>query len=150
MTHWLTSALRERFKTDVALLNRKGVRQALPPGVLTSATVWDLVPFENKVVILKLTGQQLLTAAQNVESRFAGLRTKGEGFIDGHGAPIELKKTYTVATIDYLYLGGDGFKLHEADPSPTQTMVSWQRALIEWTLGKHSDEKRPLETSLPK
>ena len=63
---------------------------------------------------------------------------------------IDPKKTYTLATTDYLYLGGDGFKLHEADKAPTQTKVSWQAALIEWTKGKKSDEKKPLETLLPK
>ena len=42
--------------------------------------------------------------------------------------------TYTLATTDYLYLGGDGFKLHEADKAPTQTKVSWQSALIEYGL----------------
>ena len=150
MSAWLTTSLKERFKTDVALLNRKGVRQGLPAGALTSATIWDLVPFENEIVTLKVTGEQLLAAAQNTEARFAGLRAKGEGFVDGKGADIDLKKTYTLATTDYLYLGGDGFKLHEADKTPTQTKVSWQSALIEWTKGKKSDEKKPLETLLPK
>lgn len=150
MSSWLTTSLKERFQTDVALLNRKGVRQGLPPGVVTSATVWDLVPFENEIVTVKVTGEQLLAAAQNTEARFAGLRAKGEGFVDGKGAAIDPKKSYTLATTDYLYLGGDGFKLHEADKAPTQTKVSWQSALIEWTRGKKSDEKKPLETLLPR
>lgn len=148
MAAWLTTSLKERFKTDFALLNRKGVRQGLPPGPLTRATIWDLVPFENEVVTLTVTGEQLLAAAGNVEARFAGLRAKGDGFVDEKGAPIDPKKTYTLATTDYLYLGGDGFKLHEADPRPTETKVSWQTALIEWTAGKKSDEKRPLESLL--
>lgn len=150
MSAWLTTSLKERFKTDVALLNRKGVRQGLPAGAITSATIWDLVPFENEIVTVKVTGEQLLAAAQNTEARFAGLRAKGEGFVDGKGADLDPKKTYTLATTDYLYLGGDGFKLHEADKAPTQTKVSWQSALIEWTKGKKSDEKKPLETLLPK
>ncbi len=150
MSAWLTTSLKERFKTDVALLNRKGVRQGLPAGVITSATVWDLVPFENEIVTVEVTGEQLLAAAQNTEARFSGLRAKGEGFVDGKGAEIDFKKTYTLATTDYLYLGGDGFKLHEADKAPTQTKVSWQSALIEWTKAKKSDEKKPLETLLPK
>ena len=150
MSAWLTSALKDRFKTDLALLNRKGVRQALPAGPITPETVWDLIPFENQVVTVKLTGAQVLAAAENLEARFAGLRSKGDGFVDGKGAAIDPKKTYTLATTDYLYLGGDGFKLHEADPNPTQTGVSWQSALIEWTKAKKSDEKKPLEAMLPK
>ena len=152
MSTWLTTSLKERFKTDVAMLNRKGVRQGLPMGSLSSATIWDLIPFENEIVIVKVTGEQLLAAAGNLEARFAGLRSNaaGDGFVDSKGAPLDPKKTYTLATTDYLYLGGDGFKLHEADKAPTQTKVSWQSALIEWTKAKKSDEKKPLETLLKK
>ena len=143
MSAWLTTSLKDRFKTDLALLNRKGVRQGLPPGAITSATIWDLVPFENEIVTVKLTGEQVLAAAENTEARFAGLHVKGEGY------DLDPKKTYTLATTDYLYLGGDGFKLNEADKAPTQTKVSWQNALIEWTKSKKSDEKKPLESMLP-
>ena len=143
MSAWLTTSLKDRFKTDLALLNRKGVRQGLPPGPITSATIWDLVPFENEIVTVKLTGEQVLAAAENTEARFAGLHARGEGY------DLDPKKTYTLATTDYLYLGGDGFKLNEADKAPTQTKVSWQNALTEWTKGKKSDEKKPLESMFP-
>jgi 2',3'-cyclic-nucleotide 2'-phosphodiesterase (5'-nucleotidase family) len=150
MSRWLTTALREQFKTDVALLNRRGVRQALPAGPITKATVWDLIPFENEVVVARVKGDALLAALENVEARAAGVKAKGDTFVDAKGAPISADKTYTVATVDYLYLGGDGFKLLEADPAATQTKTSWQQALIDWTAAKKSDEKRPLETLLGK
>lgn len=145
MAAWLTTSLKEQFKTDVALLNRKGVRQALPAGVVTKASIYDLVPFDNQVVIVKLSGEALLAALGNTEARVAGVKPKGDGWVDAKGAAIDPKKTYTVATTDYLYLGGDGFALHKADPAPTETKVSWQKSLIDWTAGKQSDEKKPLE-----
>ncbi|MBE2252995.1 MAG: bifunctional metallophosphatase/5'-nucleotidase [Myxococcus sp.] len=145
MSHWLTTSLREQFKTDVALLNRKGVRQALPAGPVTKASIYDLVPFDNQVVIAKVSGEALLAALGNTEARVAGMKPKGEGWVDAKGTALDPKKTYTVATTDYLYLGGDGFALNKADPAPTETKVSWQAALIEWTAAKKSDEKKPLE-----
>jgi 2',3'-cyclic-nucleotide 2'-phosphodiesterase (5'-nucleotidase family) len=150
MTAWLTTALKEQFKADVALLNRRGVRQSLPKGPIDKAAVWDLIPFENEVVVAKVKGDKLLAAMENVEARAAGIKPKGDGFVDAKGAPIDAAKTYTVATLDYLYLGGDGFKLLEADPNATQTKTSWQQALIDWTAAKKSDEKKPLEGLLPK
>lgn len=146
MAAWLTTALKERFKTDVALLNRKGVRQPLPEGPITKATIYDLVPFDNQVVLVKVPGEALLTALENTEARVAGLKLKGEAWVEASGAPIDPKKVYTVATTDYLYLGGDGFALSKVDPAPTETKVSWQTALIEWTEGKKSTDKKPLET----
>ncbi len=148
MSAWLTTSLREQFKTDVALLNRKGVRQGLPPGPITKATVYDLLPFENQVVLIKLTGEQLLGALSNVQARVAGVKPKGEGFVDLKGAPIDPKKTYSVATIDYLYLGGDGFTLQQADPTPSVTNASWQSVLIQWTAAQKSGEKKPLEAQI--
>lgn len=145
MAHWLTTSLKEQFKTDVALLNRKGVRQALPKGAVTKASIYDLVPFDNQIVIVKLTGEALLAALDNTEARVAGVKPKGEGWVDAKGAAIDPKKTYTVATSDYLYLGGDGFALNKADPAPTETKISWQASLIEWTTAKKSDQKKPLE-----
>lgn len=145
MAHWLTTSLKEQFKTDVALLNRKGVRQSLPKGPVTKASIYDLVPFDNQVVVVKVSGEALLAALDNTEARVAGVKPKGEGWVDAKGAAIDPKKTYTLATTDYLYLGGDGFALAKADPAPTETKVSWQAALIEWTAAKKSDEKRPLE-----
>jgi len=148
MSAWLTTALRDQFKTDAALLNRKGVRQALPTGAITKATIYDLIPFENQVVIVKLNGEQLITALSNVQARVAGVRPKGEGFVDAKGAVLDPKATYTVATIDYLYLGGDGFTLNQADPAPTMTNSSWQKTLSEWTAAQKTDEKSPLETKV--
>ncbi len=148
MTSWLTTSLKDTFKTDVALLNRKGVRQALPVGPITKASIYDLVPFDNQVVVIKVPGEALLAALGNTEARVAGVKPKGDGWVDAKGAPIDPKKVYTVATTDYLYLGGDGFALDKADPAPTETKVSWQSALIDWTAAKKSDEKKPLESFL--
>jgi 2',3'-cyclic-nucleotide 2'-phosphodiesterase (5'-nucleotidase family) len=148
MSTWLTTALKEQTKTDIALINRKGVRQSLPPGPMTKATIYDLAPFENQVVLLKLTGAQVLSALSNVQARVAGLKPKGETFIDAKGAPLDLKKTYSVATLDYLYLGGDGFTLNQADPHPTMTSSSWQSVLIAWTTAQKTDETKPLEAHI--
>lgn len=150
MSAWLTTALKEQFKADVALVNRRGVRQALPKGPITKATVWDLLPFQNEVVVATVKGAALKAALDNVEARVAGVKAKGDDFVDAKGAPLKDEKTYTVATVDYLYLGGDGFKLLEADPKATQTKTSWQQSLIDWTAAKKSDEKKPLEAQLPK
>lgn len=150
MMNFLTTALREQFKTDLALLNRKGVRQRLPSGPITKATIWDLVPFENEVVVMTLTGAAVKAVLANVETRVGGLKARGETYVDLKGAPLDEAKRYTVATTDYLYLGGDGFKLREVDPNPTQTRLSIQAAVIEWTKANKSTVASPLEASLKK
>jgi 2',3'-cyclic-nucleotide 2'-phosphodiesterase (5'-nucleotidase family) len=151
MAQWLATAVREQFKADVGLVNRKGIRQSLPAGKVTKASVYDLIPFENEVVVAKVPGEALLKVLDNMEARVAGFKPRaGTGdapvWVDGKGAPVDPKKIYTVATTDYLYLGGDGFALSEADKAPVQTRTSWQSALISWTTEKKTDEKKPLES----
>jgi hypothetical protein len=53
-----------------------------------------------------------------------------------------------VATIEYLYFGGDGFGFEKADPNPTETGMSWQTPVIDWTKNQSTDEKKPLEKQL--
>lgn len=145
MTYWLATALKEQFKADVGLVNRKGVRLGLKPGPITKASLYDIIPFENEIVTVALTGEQLVSALGNVEARVAGVRSKDDGFVDDKGAPVDPKKTYVVATPDYLYLGGDGFTLHKLAPTPTATKTSWQAATIAWLEAKKTTEQAPLE-----
>jgi 5'-nucleotidase / UDP-sugar diphosphatase len=147
MTQWLTRALREQFQTDVALLNRKGVRQNLSAGTIRQASVYDVLPFENEVFIARLPGTELIKALSNVEARYSGVTFANGKFVDSKGAPIDSKKTYSVATLDYIILGGDGFTLHPIEAA-AGTKTSWQAATIEWTKAQRSTEQAPLESRL--
>jgi 2',3'-cyclic-nucleotide 2'-phosphodiesterase (5'-nucleotidase family) len=135
MGTWLATALKEKYQADVGLTNAKGARAALPKGPVTRASVFDLIPFENTVVVLKVPGEQLKAQLKNSEARVAGLK----------GGKVDPKKTYTVATHSFVFFGGDGFALQGLDPKPNFTGEPWQDAVIEWTKKQASDEKKPLE-----
>ncbi len=55
-----------------------------------------------------------------------------------------------MATVEYLYFGGDGFEFEKLDPEPKETGMAWQTPVIEWTSEQKTSEKKPLEKSLPK
>jgi hypothetical protein len=55
-----------------------------------------------------------------------------------------------VATVEYLYFGGDGFEFEKLDPDPKETGMAWQTPVIEWTRKAGSTEAKPLEKLLPK
>lgn len=151
MASWLTTALKESFNADVGLLNRKGIRASLAPGIITQAHLYDVLPFDNVVVVSKVSGAQLKAALENVEARYAGMRETPKGFVDGKGKLLDEKAQYAVATSDFLYLGGDGFALKQADGgTPLVTEVAQQAAVIEWTRKLGSTEALPLEAALKK
>jgi len=134
---WLATSLKEQFNADVGLVNAKGTRQGLAAGAVTKASVFDLIPFENSVVVVKVPGDVLRKELANPEARFVGVKS---------AKAVDPKKTYTVATNSFVYFGGDGFELKAADPKPSFTGEPWQNAVIAWTLKQASSEKKPLES----
>jgi 2',3'-cyclic-nucleotide 2'-phosphodiesterase (5'-nucleotidase family) len=110
------------WKTDVAFYNMAGVRASFPAGQLTFGQLYEALPFSNTVVNVDLTGENLREVIDRavcvsgrlhmagvvVSYRFdAGTPSCARSITVG-GAPLDPARTYHVATIDYLLLGGDG------------------------------------------
>jgi 2',3'-cyclic-nucleotide 2'-phosphodiesterase (5'-nucleotidase family) len=110
------------WKTDVAFYNMAGVRASFPAGQLTYGQLYEALPFSNTVVSVDLTGAQLAAiidravcvsgrlhmAGVVVSFHFDGGTANCVKSISVGGAPLVPARTYRVATIDYLLLGGDG------------------------------------------
>ncbi|PWJ59080.1 5'-nucleotidase-like protein [Dyadobacter jejuensis] len=102
---------------------RGGLRNTLPKGALTIGNIFELMPFENEMVVLKLSGDTTWKLLEYIAASkgqpVAGLRM----YIDG-GKPTEIliggkafdpKAQYTILTYDYLVnSGGDLSFLSEA------------------------------------
>lgn len=105
---------------DFAIMNRGGIRQPMPEGVVSQGLIRAMFPFQNKLVVIRMTGQQLIDAFK-VMARRGGdpiskqvkvKYTKSNGSIEivsatVNGKKVTADKTYAVATIDYLANGGD-------------------------------------------
>ncbi len=130
---WVATALRDQAKTDAGLINKRGLRAALPKGPITKASIYSMMPFENAVLTLKVTGEQLNKLKANPEAALV------------MPAKVDPAATYSLATTEYLYFGGDTLGLAEFDTDPQTTGQMWQTPVIEWTLSKKTDEKNPLD-----
>ena len=101
---------------DFSHLNFGGIRNNLPEGNITTGSIFEVMPFDNQLVVLTLTGDmvyQLLNhfAAGN-KLVVGGLRTKiHEGKVQSvtftNGRTLQPNETYTVAMSDYIADGGD-------------------------------------------
>jgi 5'-nucleotidase/UDP-sugar diphosphatase len=148
MSAWLGGAIKEQTSAQFGLINRKGMRQGLAAGKLTKANVYDVIPFENSVVVANVTGQHLIKAFENPEAKVIGAQKKGAAWLDAKGKPIEADRKYSVATVDFLYFGGDGFELEPHDTAPNFTGIGWQTAVIDWTRKLGSSDKLSLEEAI--
>lgn len=103
---------------DFVLLNHGGIRSIISKGNITARTAYQVMPFENSVVVVALKGTQInklftyLSKAKRAHpvSKHVQL-TLGKNFeiktATVNGQKIDDAKTYYVATNDYLYNGGD-------------------------------------------
>ncbi len=55
---WITGAWRAELGAEVAVVNRRGLRQGLPKGPITKAAVWSVMPFDNEIRAPQDAGQR--------------------------------------------------------------------------------------------
>ncbi|MGJ8593695.1 MAG: 5'-nucleotidase C-terminal domain-containing protein [Aquaticitalea sp.] len=103
---------------DFALLNHGGIRAIISKGNITTRTAYEVMPFENAIVVAKLQGEQVKEMLDYlVEAKRAHPISKLQIIMDENdqlkeakinGQLIDYNKTYNVLTNDYLFNGGDG------------------------------------------
>ncbi len=95
-----------------------GIRSSLPEGKITLGNVFELMPFENELVLLELNASQIRMLAQFIVDkggqpiggmRITAVEKKITDLSIGGEEIIESKK-YKVVTSDYLSGGGDGIE----------------------------------------
>ena len=102
---------------DIVLLNHGGIRSILPKGNVTTKSAYNLMPFENSVVVVPLKGSVVIEMTSYLKESGKPHPISGiELVLNGDnsyqkiligGKPVDPEKTYYVATNDYLYNGGD-------------------------------------------
>lgn len=100
---------------DMAAITIGGLRNPIPEGAVMLKSVYELMPFENAVYILELTGgetRQLfdyLAEKQNIAISNSMVILRGEDILNVFigGKPLDENQTYTLAISDYLAGGGD-------------------------------------------
>lgn len=102
---------------DMVLLNFGGIRSSLKKGNVTTRSAYQIMPFENQVIVAAMTGEKIddmvhFLIDSGTAHPVAGieLAVNENNAIEKiliQGQPLDLNKTYYVATNDYLYNGGD-------------------------------------------
>jgi 5'-nucleotidase/UDP-sugar diphosphatase len=148
MFNLVTDAWLDAYPTaDVALTNRGGFRQSIPSGEITPATIVGVLPFNNVLVDVELTGAQL---KENIEccGPVAGGMTTIQGYVLADGTPVEPDATYHVLVNDFMYAGGDGFRFKEQDSDAYNTGIDWRQPVIDWIASLNTSSDSPLDVYL--
>lgn len=103
---------------DLALMNVGSLRRGLPKGDITQGMIISMQPFTNRVLVMELSGKDLMEAMEVYASRGGdGVSSQAQVTFNPDtrkvvsftidGQQVDPDKTYRVATIDYLAGGGD-------------------------------------------
>ncbi len=126
---------------DAVLLNHGGVRAALAAGPVTMRDAYEIMPFENKIVVAEMNATQV---KQMVDYLVAGQKAHPFDGMEIHldasgklrewligGAVLDNTRIYHVATSDYLYNGGDNMTFF-ANTASTDTDYKLRNAMIDY------------------
>jgi 2',3'-cyclic-nucleotide 2'-phosphodiesterase (5'-nucleotidase family) len=107
---------------EMCVLNSGGFRGSLPKGAILLRNVYEMMPFENKICVLTVTGsntrRMLDFIAHEGGLPVAGIKMgiKNEKAVNVliNSVPFDSTRNYIIATSDYLAAGGDkyGFLLN--------------------------------------
>ncbi len=117
----IADAMRREAGADVGLQNVGGYRTFLPAGPLKREKIFELLPFDNRILKLTFSGVDLqalfdFLAASYESGSFGQIAGASYSIQDGKareiligGHPLDREGEYTVATLDFLFGGGDGY-----------------------------------------
>lgn len=153
LANLMTDALLESINADVAIHNvLGGIRNGLPAGDLTFGAVYEMFPFDNRIVVLDLSGKELREVIAEQALRigrragFSGMRV----FVHcvNNRLDVVMKRPdetairdgdrVSVIVNDYLALGGDdilapvipdgGFGIDDSMPLARNILLEWFRS----------------------
>jgi 2',3'-cyclic-nucleotide 2'-phosphodiesterase (5'-nucleotidase family) len=126
MGNLITDIMKNFSGSDIALLNAGSIRSGIDIGPITLEEVYTAFPFENELMVVNISGEDLLAAlSRAVKGRRADedggfLHISGLTFkiknatpqdILINGLPLDPAATYRTAVSDFIAGGGDGYTL---------------------------------------
>ena len=145
----MSSAKEKNMQADFAVFNTGGLRRPLPSGNITRGDVFELMPFENTLVILSMNGG-------DVKKLVNFIATKGGAPVSGiqlriqdsvatnvfiNNVALDTTKIYRVLTSDYLANGGDAFPF-VTDKNWDAINLKVRDALIEYLISQTKAGKK--------
>jgi 2',3'-cyclic-nucleotide 2'-phosphodiesterase (5'-nucleotidase family) len=133
---------REKKDIDLCILNNGGIRAILPKGNVTSRTAFEIMPFENSLVVMALKGEQIFELVDYFITTQKPHPLSGITFTIGkdklaknilvQGKPVEKEVLYYVATNDYLSNGGDNMNFFKKSVQKYDLDYKLRNVLIDY------------------
>jgi len=129
----IADAQRAAGRADVAIMNNGGIRADLPEGAITFGQIYQVQPFQNRLLRLTVKGEVLQDALEQcvagrdhlpdchvagVEVWYDGRKEPGKRIssVKLSGKDLDKGRTYTLVVSDFMSTGGSGFRMLIGSP----------------------------------
>lgn len=153
----VADVMREAVGADIGVNNGGGIRASISAGPITVGDIYTTLPFDNTLVKVEILGKDLLGALEHsvrlypeqnggflqvsgLEMMFDPSREAGSRVMDVlvNGEGLDLDKTYTVATNDFLAAGGDGYTTFTSANILVETGLMLRDAMADYVAAQGS------------
>jgi 5'-nucleotidase/UDP-sugar diphosphatase len=133
---------------DFAFTNGGNIRAPLPAGALTRGDILTVLPFENFLHVVSLTGAEVIKLFDFIATIPQGAGgfpqfssdvrytvNIPEGKISDltiGGLPVDVNRTYRIGTNDFTVSGGDGYTVLTGSTEPFNTSMLFSDVVIEY------------------
>lgn len=127
---------------DICVMNNGGLRSTLPKGEITKGMIFELMPFENELVILELGNDDYIQLLQYITKRggepFAGVNIimDEKGSVLSQSLDLNRGKI-RVLTSDYLANGGDKMSFFKGKKQK-KVGIKLRDAIINYCISKEN------------
>ena len=127
----------ENKNIDFVIQNHGGIRASLPKGEVKLTDAYKILPFENEIVIVEMSGESLseivsFLKTENKPHPFSGLTINGNEVLVQNN-PIKPSNKYYIAINDYLLTGGDNMFFFNKNTDVYRLGYSLRDAFIDYT-----------------
>jgi len=124
---------------DAAYVNYGGLRASLPQGEVRVGHIFELMPFENEIVMVKVSGEAIRKMAERIAGRGGegvsglklGMRNQTVGTLIVGGKAVDPSASYWIVTNDYIANGGDQMSMFISPLEKIETKAKIRDILIQ-------------------
>lgn len=144
---WVCEVMLENTDAEIAITNGGGLRRSLEAGPITMGDMYEIMPFDNTLVTLEITGADVKKAIDhgilNPEVRdgqFVGLIVEYDRNAEFEnrvtkitlpdGTPLDMEAYYKVVINDFMYPNGDKYDFSRAQ-NVVNTYIPVRDVLVE-------------------
>lgn len=169
----IADSQKDYMEADIAFQNGGGIRAAMGKGDIMLNTIYSILPFDNKVVLVEASGSTIWEALENglvqypetggrflevsgLSYTFDGAKPVGNRMVSvtmADGTPLDMSRRYKVAINDFMAGGGDGYTmfniLNKTTPVATDiTLFTETNDYIRDVFAKYVRENKTIKPEL--